>query len=274
MNLSIINSLTGMQSVQQKIDTIANNIANINTNGYKSREIFFQDILSARMEQPEEFRLNGRLTPLGIDEGAGSRVALSVTHFDQGQPIDTGVATDLLLLGENIFFTVLSPNDQITRYTRDGHFFIDGQGYLVTAEGDYVLNHNGTPIQIPNGSSLKVDAMGKLITEDNGGRITDLGYLQLAKVNSLQSLEEAGNNLYQVPAELSNQANNIIENLDMQSPNNRNLFSIQQGKLEGSNVDLAKEMVQLTEAQRQYQFQARALSYSDQMMGMATRLRG
>ncbi len=93
-----------MQSIQQKLDTIANNMANINTNGYKRRDVFFQDILSARMDQPQEFQLNGRLTPLGIDQGAGSRVALTMAHFDQGQSIDTGVATDLLINGDDVFF--------------------------------------------------------------------------------------------------------------------------------------------------------------------------
>ncbi|MFV9510438.1 flagellar hook-basal body protein [Tepidibacillus sp. LV47] len=273
MNLSIFNSLTGMQAIQQKVDTIANNIANLNTNGYKSREVFFQDIFSARMEQPEEFQLEGRLTPLGIDEGAGARLALSAIHFDQGQVIDTGVATDFMLSGENVFFTVLSNNNQIY-YTRDGHFSIDGQGYLVTAQGDYVLNTNQTPIQIPNGSSLKVDLTGKLIAEDKNGNIMNLGYLQIAKASSPQSLEKVGDNLYQVPNELMNQGNTIVENLDMQNPNNQTLYSIEQGKLEGSNVDLAKEMVQLMEAQRAYQLQAKALSFSDQMLGMATRLRG
>jgi len=270
MNLSTINSLVGMQSIQLKLDTIANNMANINTNGYKRREVFFQDILSARMDQPQDFQLNQRLTPLGIDQGAGSRVALTMAHFDQGQAMDTGIATDFMINGENVFFTVKSANDQTTRYTRNGHFQLDGKGYLVTDQGDYVVNANNSPIQLPEGSSLKVDSMGKLIAEGVNGSKTILGSLQLVNIISPQSLQEVGENLYQIPTELANQAQNIVQNVNT----NQISYTVQQGKLEGSNVDLANEMVQLTEAQRAYQFQARAINYSDQMMGMATRLRG
>ena len=262
-----------MQSIQQKIDTVGNNVANINTNGYKSRDVFFQDILSARLIQPKEFELDGRLTPLGVDEGAGSRVALTLADFGQGQVVDTGISTDFMLTGENVFFTVAN-QDQETHFTRDGHFNIDAEGYLVTNQGDYVLNTDKTAIQVPEGYSLKVESTGKLLAENGQGQTIDLGSLQLVKVNSPQNFEEVGTNLYRIPTELAAQTNVIIENIDMLNPNNQIDYSVQQGKLEGSNVDLAKEMVQLTEAQRAYQFQARALSYSEQMLGMATRLRG
>ncbi|WP_405054413.1 flagellar hook-basal body complex protein [Tepidibacillus marianensis] len=125
-------------------------------------------------------------------------------------------------------------------------------------------------MRVPEGSSLNVDSTGKLIAEGTNGATTDLGSLQLVKINSPQSLQEVGTNLYQVPTELANQTQNMIQTVNL----GQTTYSVQQGKLEGSNVDLANEMVQLTEAQRAYQFQARALSYSDQMMGMATRLRG
>ncbi|KXG44623.1 flagellar hook-basal body protein [Tepidibacillus decaturensis] len=280
MNVSMINGLVGMQATQQKIDTISNNIANIETTGYKGREIFFQDILSSRIEQPDSFRLQGRMTPMGLDQATGSRVSLTLGNFNQGQPIETGVSTDLMLMGKDIFFTVIpadgnSLDPKELRYTRDGHFQIDAEGYLVTDQGDYVLDTYDFPIEIPEQATFQVDKQGNVIAEYADGTKEEIATLKLTRIISLQALAQDGANQYRIPAELIDQGIEVRDqNFDLAEPRYANLYAVIQGSLEASNVELAKEMVQLTEAQRAYQFQSRGISIADQMAGMVNNLRG
>ena len=280
MNISTINTVVGMQSIQQKIDTIANNISNINTIGYKSREVFFHDILSGRLEQPEEFELQNRLTPNGLNQMGGTKAAMTLANFIQGQPIDTGIATDMLLIGKDLFFKLQpsgsenSYSEEAFRYTRDGHFQLDGSRYLVTDQGDYVLNSDDEPIQIPEGATFQVDYQGRITVQYTDGETEEYGYLGLTKMRDPQALENVGGNQFQIPRAIIESEIEFAQMLDMEEPENQGLYQVIQGSLENSNVDLAKEMTQLTEAQRAYQFMARGLSINEQMMGITNNLRG
>lgn len=282
MNISMINSLVGMQALQKKIDSISNNIANLETTGYKSREIFFEDILSSRLTQSQDFILDGRLTSAGLDEGTGSRVSLTLADFSQGQQIETGIATDLMLTGEDIFFTVVPPDKDFGevrehRYTRNGHFQLDANSQLVTDQGDFLLNTNDEPIIIPEGATFSIDKQGRVTAEYPDGQTEDLGMIKLTRIISPQVLLEVGNSQYQIPDEwmTGNFPVSVIDQgFDMEEETYSELYKVIQGSLEGANTDLLKEMTQLNEVQRTYQFQSRGLSIADQMMGMTNNLKG
>ncbi len=275
----MINSLVGMQAFQQKIDTIANNLANINTTGYKSREVFFQDILSSRMNQPEDFLLDGRKTPIGLDKVAGSRVSQTFTSFQQGQQLETGVATDMMLKGADTFFTI-SPREEdpseITnhQYTRDGHFQLDANRYLVTDIGDFVLNTDNEPISVPEGAVFNVDPQGRIMISYSNEETEELTAIKVTRINTPQALMDAGNNKYLIPEVLLQSELPVIdEEFSLVNPQYATSYSVIQGSLEGANIDLVNEMTQLTEAQRAYQFHSRSISIADQMMSMANSLR-
>lgn len=278
MSVSMNNSIVGMSSLQQKIDSISNNIANINTTGYKSREVQFHEILTSRLDQPNNYNnLEGRLTPKGLDTGYGSKLSLTLGNFSQGPQIETGLATDFMLTGENIFFSVSSEvpyNDNGMRYTRDGNFHLDANGNLVTANGDYVLNSDGDMITIPEGGNFEVDNQGRIVVKYNSGETEEIGSLGIIKINNPQVLEEAGSNQFKIPDELLNQDYSVIDESFNILEGTNGVYNVYQGSLEGSNVDFAKEMTQLNEAQRNYQLLSRSISISDQMYGIANNLRG
>ncbi|OEF99804.1 hypothetical protein BHF71_01110 [Vulcanibacillus modesticaldus] len=280
MNNSMISSLVSMQTLQKKIDTIANNIANINTVGYKGKEVFFSEIMSQKLNQPKEFSSSGRKTNLGLEQGFGAKINLTLANFTQGTQLDTGLATDFMLRGEDIFFTVIpADGDPIesndVRYTRDGHFQLDAYGYLLTSTGDYVLNTDDEKIQIPENTTFNVDKQGRITIQYPDGEIEELGYLKITRMINPKVLETVGNNQYQIPKELIERDVIVVdEEFDILEENYANKYSIVQGSLEGSNVDLVKEMTQLTDTQRAYQFLSRGLSISDQMMGIANNLKG
>jgi len=277
MNNSMINSLVGMQAMQQKIDSISNNVANANTTGYKSRDTYFGELLTSRLEQPEQLsQLDGRTSPKGLDIGYGSKANLTLGNFTQGPQQETGVATDLMLAGENIFFTLApssSYDDRQLRFTRDGNFKLDASGNLVTSTGYYVLSTDGEPISIPENTKFTVDNQGRVIVEYGNGNKEEIGALDIKQINNPQVLEQVGENQFKIPDEFRADQYNVINEDFNLSEDTTGAYSVVQGSIEGSNIDMAKEMVQLNEAQRAYQLLSRSLSISDQMMGMANNLR-
>lgn len=278
MNNTAINSLVGMQAMQQKIDSISNNVANSNTTGYKSRDTYFGELLTSRLEQPDQInQLDGRTSPKGLDIGYGSKVNLTLGNFTQGPQQETGIATDLMLAGENIFFTLAPSNsydDSQLRFTRDGNFKLDANGNLVTGTGYYVLNTDGDPITIPENSKFIVDNQGRVIVEYGDGNTEEIGVLDIKQINNPQVLEQVGENQYKIPEEFRADQYKVINEDFNLSEDTTGLYKVVQGSLEGSNIDLGKEMVQLNEAQRAYQLLSRSLSISDQMMGITNNLRG
>lgn len=278
MNNATINSLVGMQAMQQKIDSISNNVANSNTTGYKSRDTYFGELLTSRLEQPDQInQLDGRTSPKGLDIGYGSKVNLTLGNFTQGPQQETGIATDLMLAGENIFFTLAPSNsydDSQLRFTRDGNFKLDANGNLVTGTGYYVLNTDGDPISIPENSKFIVDNQGRVIVEYGDGNTEEIGVLDIKQINNPQVLEQVGENQYKIPEEFRADQYKVINEDFNLSEDTTGLYKVVQGSLEGSNIDLGKEMVQLNEAQRAYQLLSRSLSISDQMMGITNNLRG
>lgn len=272
MNNSLISSLVSMQSMQKKIDTIANNIANAETVGFKSSSIFFEDIMSEKLNQPQDFNLQGRKTTLGLGQGFGVKNSSMLVNFSQGMTKVTGVPSDIMLQGENVFFTVVKnggePYEFTDRtYTRNGHFQIDAYGFLVTDQGEYVLNTEDEPIQIPEGTTYNVDNQGIITAIHADGQIEEIGTLKITKFNNPQILKAIGNSKYEVPEEFNTGWFDLIDA-------EFNQFTVVQGSLESSNINLTQELTELNNAQRAYQLLSNSVSISNQMMSITNRLRG
>lgn len=268
--------------LQQQIDLIGNNLANVSTNGYKRSEASFNDLLVQQINnQPKRAAEVGRLTPLGIRSGNGAKLSQAQLVLTQGSLKTTERNLDVALTKENLFFmvNVQDENGTSTRYTRDGAFFLSpvngnaSQLQLVTADGHAVLDQFGNPITIEDGpvTELTISEQGDIkVTTKNSEQYFELGVVSVEKP---QFLEKMGGNLYGLPANLDELAVNEGDILTQLTGNQRDDISMQQGALEMSNVDLSKEMTDLMMAQRMYQFQSRSITMADQMQGIVNSIR-
>ncbi|WP_017756564.1 flagellar hook-basal body protein [Calidifontibacillus oryziterrae] len=278
MNRSILSASSTMAQLQKKIDTIGQNLANTNTNGFKRRETSFNDLLFQQINnQPDAPKEVGRRTPDGIRQGSGAKLSETNIRMEQGALNITERPLDLALTRPNEFFELLTEENgqYLTRYTRDGAFYLspteeEGQLALVTSKGDYVVDGEGEPIYLPdNYKNIKFTETGEIIVTNDDNTEQSVGQLQLVRVIRPQLLLSTGDNQYGLP---DLEALNLFEEevFEYVDPTEG---SIQQGALEMSNVDFAAEMTELMTAQRSYQFNAKSISISDQMAGLITSLR-
>ncbi|AZK45882.1 flagellar hook-basal body protein [Paenibacillus lentus] len=272
MNNSMISAMVSMNGIQQRLNMIADNMANVDTVGYKRKEADFQDTLNSVMQQSPEFQQPGRATPLGLNMGYGSRMAELSVNFTQGTLKETGNMTDLAIQG-NAMFQVMTQEGEIG-FTRAGNFNLQpnpedpATSYLVTSLGNPVLNTDGEFIEVPSGSKLQIDGAGNIIAVD-GTVETEVGRIGLVTPLRPDSLIQKDSNLFVLPpGEIEGV---IIATSDLALEEQA---TIRQGVLENSNVDLANEMAEMMKVQRAYQLAARALTSSDTMMNLANNLRG
>lgn len=160
---------SGMLSQQLAMDSIANNLANVNTTGYKKSRVEFQDLLYSEMRAPGKKTLRGEIIPTGFQTGNGVRPAGTPVIFGQGIIQQTDNPLDLAIEG-NAFFTVRRPDGSLA-YTRDGSFKLDAKGTLVTADGSKVLDENLNPLTFDSPQSLKIDNAGAILEQQAVGRI-------------------------------------------------------------------------------------------------------
>jgi flagellar basal-body rod protein FlgG len=278
---SMITAANTMNQLQQQLDVISNNIANLNTNGYKKRETNFGELLVQQFNNLPREQAN-RLTPDGVRRGVGAKLAETNIVLKQGTVVDTGRSLDVALTKEGQFFRVLvqtENGEEAIRYTRAGAFYLSpsannpNQLMLVTSDGYPVLDSRNEPILIRDGfKDIQISATGAVsVTAPNGEvmQTFDLGVTTILRPQLLQSL---GENLYGFPNlnELNvNEADvavNMVGNL-------RQAIGVRQGALEQSNVDLTTEMTDMLITQRSYQMNAKSISLSDQMMGLINGIR-
>ncbi|MEB3102494.1 flagellar hook-basal body protein [Ferviditalea candida] len=291
MNPSMISTLTAMNGLIKKLDVIANNMANANTDGYKRKDVSFEDILTTRMRQPETFRQPGRMTPLGMVQGWGSRAGDVQIDMGQGTFRSTGNQLDVAIEGDAFFEIGSEQTDnngnRVLRaaWTRNGSFHLSmipgdaGNSYLTTADGKLVIGKNNQPIVIPNQHRVIINPDGRITAVKEGdplGQRVEVGQLKLVRVLRPQVLQEIGDHLFALPDNLRNvNGNDILQVIDMAAdPNQRPSIVIRQGFLEDSNVDLTKEMTELINVQRAFQLNSRALQSGEMMMNLANNLRG
>ncbi|AUS28924.1 flagellar hook-basal body protein [Paenibacillus sp. P2(2022)] len=274
MNNSMIGAMVSMASVQQRLDLIADNIANVNTVGYKSKQGSFEDVLANVQQQPSTYLQNGRAMPLGYNLGYGVKTTAIMKNMEQGPLKETGLPTDLAIQGNALF--EIQGNGQ-KAWTRDGsfHFIPDPNDnetmMLTTAEGYSVLDNNDVPVTAPAGSKVAINSDGELLIRANGTGAPTVGQrIKLMDVQRPEGLQQRDDNLFVL-------ANGVTEadvfgaaGVAGAVPTD---VSVRSGYLEESNVDLAGEMTDMMQVQRMYQMAARALTSSDTMMNLANNLR-
>jgi flagellar basal-body rod protein FlgG len=251
MNTSIYIASTGLQAYQGKLDTIANNIANVDTTGFKRREATFEENLAVSIQnQAQHPKEIGRLSPSGIRTTFGSRIGATLMDNTQGAPKETDNPFDMMVEG-NGYFQVqrTSGNAKETLYTRSGAYqqtpIGNGRFQLVNPQGDVLLDQSGKPIELTNGIDFRVQADGTI-----DGTSRKIG---VVTIQNPQALTDAGGG-YRLNGGRVTAANS---------------YTIKQGFLESSNVDISQEMTDMLKAQRGYQANSRAISYADQMLGIA-----
>jgi flagellar basal-body rod protein FlgG len=269
---SMITATNTMGQLQKQLDTIGQNLANIDTQGYKRTETTFSELVRQQFTNGTSERDEiGRFGELGIRQGTGAKLAGTVV-FSQGALKQTGRALDLAFTVPNQFLQI-DVNGE-TQYTRDGTLYLspatDGTNRLMlaTAEGNLVLDENQNPIMLDDTfKELKISNDGTLtavpINDADMPQIFDLGVVQIDRP---EILAQNGNNRYS----LNDAGAGQITYLDGA---NRRDVSIQQGSLEMSNVDLSKEMTDLLISQRSYQMNAKSVTMGDQMLGLINGVR-
>jgi flagellar basal-body rod protein FlgG len=273
MNGSMINAMVSMNGLQQKLDIIADNIANVNTVGYKRKQGSFEDLLTTLTQQPEAFSQPGRLTPLGFNQGWGSRLTMVQPDLSQGPLQQTNQPFDVAIQGSALF-EVMPDGNGSRAYTRNGAFQLtfdrNKVGILTTKEGYPVSGVDDKRIVIPpEAHAVRIEKDGSVLGVLASGGTIGLGRLKLVQAVKPALLSPVADNLFAV-ADGVNSAD-VIRSVTAASGND---ISIEQGYLEQSNVNLTEEMTELINVQRAYQLSARALSSSDTMLGLANNLRG
>jgi flagellar basal-body rod protein FlgG len=252
MNLSMYSAATGMEAQQMNLNTIANNLANVNTPGFKRSKIEFQDLLYQNPRVSGADSGGGNLVPTGVEVGNGARIAATSKVFTQGQLTNTGEKLDVAIQGDG-FFEIQRP-DGTKAYTRDGSFKLNSQGQVVTADGLPVLS-GFQPI--PTGAtSVSISQDGQVTVQTASG--SQNFSLQLARFANPSGLQSMGGNLYQETA-----ASGTPE---LGKPGEQGFGQIMQGYIENSNVNIVEEMVNLIIAQRAYEINSKSIQTSDEML--------
>jgi flagellar basal-body rod protein FlgG len=271
MNNSMIAASSSMGALQKKLDILADNIANVNTVGYKRKTAVFEDLLTSMQPHEPSFKLPGRQTPLGFTQGWGAQLSSMQLDLSQGTLSATGNPNDLAIEGNALF--QVKTSDGTPAFTRHGAFQLvplpGGERQLVTDSGLSVVAEDGGDIIVPSGKNLSVGADGTLVATGPAGTAPEtLGRIRLVTVLKPDLLRPIGDNLFGVDSGVA--ATNVVQQLTTIPEG----LAVRQGFTEQSNVSLSDEMADLIQVQRAYQLSARALSSGDQMLGMANNLRG
>ena len=268
---SLWTGATGMIAQQLNVDNISNNLANVNTTGYKSEVMEFKSLLYQTI-QTKTTTANGENKPIGAEVGLGVRNSAITSIFTQGSLLETPGEANFAIDGKG-FFGVKGA-DGNTYYTRNGNFvFAIGNNGLTlsTSDGLPVLDKSGAPITIEGtdivASKITVGKDGTLYYPDDKGITKSMDKtIGLWQFNNPAGLSKEGDSLFSVTA-ASGEAMNEAEN------NNLTKSNLIQGYLEGSNVQIADEMVNLIVAQRAYEMNSKVITTSDEMLQQANQLK-
>lgn len=282
MSTSLFISSGALRAFQQKLDTNANNIANVNTTGFKRRDQSFSELLANQINnQPIANKEVGRLTPNGLRVGYGSKTGLTKLNLDQGQALETKNPFDLMINGSGFFqvsYSSANGGAGETRYTRDGNFHLSpdpnqvGIYNLVNANGGRLLDQNGNPIRLNEGDDVQIGTNGQILLKNKNGLgepITSQQRVGLVEIQNPSLLQNLGGNEYSINATALTAGTNVANYVRNMTPG---VSKIASGFLEGSNVDLGQEMTDLITSQRGFQMNARAVSYADEMLGIANNI--
>jgi flagellar basal-body rod protein FlgG len=253
-------SKTGLDAQQTKMDVVANNLANVSTNGFKRARAVFEDLLYQTIRQPGAQSSQQTQIPSGLQLGVGVRPVATESIFTQGNLQQTGNSRDVAIQGEG-FFQVLMP-DGTTAYTRDGAFQSDINGQFVTSSG-YVIQ---PAITIPpNTLSITIARDGTVSALVPGAQTPiQVGNIQLASFINPAGLQKMGENLYLETASSGVATQN--------APGTNGLGLLNQGFVETSNVNVVEELVGMIQTQRAYEINSKSIETSDRMLQRLTQL--
>lgn len=258
---SLNTAATGMLAQQNNMDTIANNIANVNTYGFKKGRAEFEDLVYHNIKEPGQASGLNSVSPNGVQTGLGVRTAAVQKDFTMGQTIITKNPLDVSIEGSG-FFQVRTPDGDVA-YTRDGSFKKDGNGRVVDKNGNALIPE----IIVPQTAiQVEISATGEVrCIHDNDQTPQVLGQLDLVNFINPAGLKNVGKNLFLSTA-ASGQANQA-------RPGTSGLGFLQQGEIESSNVNIVDEMVNMITAQRAYETNSKVIQTSDQMLQTAVNVK-
>jgi flagellar basal-body rod protein FlgG len=252
---------TGMNSMQHQIDVTSNNIANVNTTGFKQDRAEFQDLMYETLNYTAGQTSQTTMNPTGIDVGLGVRVSGIQKNFSEGDLKLTSNTLDLAIEGKG-FFQITLPSGE-TAYTRNGAFKLNSEGSIVNGSGyslspEIVIPDNVVDVSIAKDGTVTA-------TDSQTGATTDLGQITIADFINSAGLIPLGDSLFMQ----SDASGDVIEG----NPSEEQFGSIQQGMIELSNVKLVNEMVDLITAQRAYEANSKAITTTDSMLDTVNRLK-
>ncbi|HEU4964537.1 MAG TPA: flagellar basal body rod protein FlgG [Bacilli bacterium] len=257
---SLYSGISGMRGFQTKLDTIGNNIANVNTAGFKAGRVMFKDIMSQTM-QGAGAPANGLGGTNAMQVGLGSTISAIDTLMNDGSAQMTNRSLDFAIQG-NGFFTVMNEDSGETFYTRAGNFYFDNEGTLVTSDGYKVLDEGGGTIQIDLEAtkSFSFDSKGKMTIVNGDGEIEEGPTLGLSKFANPAGLEKVGGTMFRQSANSGEAQIGAPGNTDTGT----GLLLV--GALEMSNVDLTNEFAEMIVAQRGFQANSRIITTADDIL--------
>ncbi len=257
---SLYVAATGMVAQETKLDTIANNLANANTVGFKRQDAQFEDLVYQNVRTPGR-QADGGMGPSGVQIGLGSRVVTTPRHFAQGGLQQTGNQLDVAIEGKG-FLPVLKPDGNMA-YTRAGSLSLNAQGQLVTQQG-YTLE---PAISIPpDATSVAISAEGNISVNLPGqSTLSEIGALQLVTFPNPAGLNGLGKNLFEASASSGEPVAG--------APASNGRGAILQGALESSNVEVVTEMIGMIRTQRAYEINSKVIQAADEMLRKASTMR-
>ena len=259
MNPALRTAASGMMAQQTRTEVIANNLANVNTTGFKRSRAQFQDLLYQNLQGPSVLGGPDSNTAGAIQVGRGTHLAGVLRENAQGSLENTGRPLDVAIEGEGYFQIQTSSGG--TAFTRDGGFQISDQGMLTTNGGNQVVPGIKIP---PEASQLTISQTGVVSYAKSGKETVELGRIEIARFSNPSGLQAEGGNLFtETPA--SGQALSGF-------PGDEGMGILLQGSLEGSNVEVVQEMVDMISAQRAYELNSKAIKATDEMSQVANEM--
>jgi len=259
--ISALNAASsGMEAQLAQIDSISNNLANVNTNGYKKSRAEFQDLLYETLQEPGANTSATTQAPVGIQRGMGVKVSGTQRNFEMGNPTQTHRDLDMMIRGEG-FFVVQMPTGEYA-YRRDGAFYKSPSGRIETIDGYALQPEIVIP---PNAKRVEISEEGIVSVLLNDTERAQIGQIQLATFVNNGGLKAVGKNLF-VETEASGRANLGV-------PSQNLVGGIMQHFIEGSNVDVVKEMTDMISAQRAFEMNSKVIQSVDQILQHTVNIR-
>jgi flagellar basal-body rod protein FlgG len=250
---------TGMRGYDTNLNVIANNIANVNTNGFQRSRVNFQDLMYQNLRMPGAATSTGALLPAGIQVGMGSAVVAVEKLFSQGDMTQTQNPLDLAIQGQG-FFMLLSNGKQV--YTRSGSFKTDQNGFISDSQGNQLQPAFSIPAKTV---TTTVEPGGKIVCSDSNGNELASTQIQLYTFNNNAGLLSLGNNLYSSSLASGNPVPG--------NPGVDNYGTIAQGTLEMSNVNVVDEMINMINVERAYEISSKVIQSGDDMLAMVSAMK-